>query len=79
MRQSWKRILLSILGCGHLQADVNVKLVANLRNNVEAKVLPVTEASQHVSGNGVLIRSACACSLRIKKAASEGSAREVSI
>jgi signal recognition particle GTPase len=36
-----------------LQADVNVKLVANLRNKVKAKVLPAIQAAQHVSGTGI--------------------------
>lgn len=33
-----------------------MKLVANLRNKVKAKVLPAIEASQHVSGSGITNR-----------------------
>lgn len=33
-----------------LESDVNVKLVANLRSRVKAKVLPQLQASQNVAG-----------------------------
>ena len=39
-----------------LSSDVNVKLVAKLRERVKAKVLPALQASQNVSGQGVTSR-----------------------
>lgn len=39
-----------------LSSDVNVKLVAKLRDSVRAKMLPILQASQNVSGQGVTSR-----------------------